>query len=82
MVEMTSVSRITVISSDGHVAARMSDDRPYLGPAYRPEFDDLLVEYEKHDVVTTDPTNVSERQQAGSPWPKGPRRKRVPWRCA
>jgi predicted TIM-barrel fold metal-dependent hydrolase len=61
VVEMMSVSRITVISSDGHVAARMSDYRPYLDPAYRPEFDDFLVEYEKHGVVTTDPTNISER---------------------
>ena len=56
-----SVSRITVISSDGHVAARMSDYRPYLDPAFRPDFDDFLVEYEKHGVVTTDPTNISER---------------------
>jgi hypothetical protein len=81
VVEMMSVSRITVISSDGHVAARMSDYRPYLDPAYRPEFGDFLVE-EKHGVVTTDPTNISEREQPGSPWPKGPRRKRDPWRCA
>src|SRR6478752_1216351 len=60
VVEMMSVSRISVISSDGHVAARMSDYRPYLDPAYRPEFDDFLVEYEKHGVVTTDPTNIGE----------------------
>jgi len=79
---MLSVSRISVISSDGHVAARMSDYRPYLDPAYRPEFDDFLVEYEKHGVVTTDPTNIIQREQAGSPSPKGPRRKRDPWRCA
>jgi len=82
MVEMTSVSRITVISSDGRVAARMSDYRPYLDPAYRPEFDDFLVEYGKHGVVTTDPANIREREQAGSPWPIGARRKRDPWRCA
>ena len=71
-----------MISSDSHVAARMSDYRPYLESAYRPEFDDFLVEYEKQGVVTTDPTNISEREQAGSRWPKGPQRKRDPWRCA
>jgi len=71
-----------VISSDSHVAARMSDYRPYLESAYRPELDDFLVEYEKQGVVTTDPTNISEREQAGSRCPKGPQRKRDTWRCA
>jgi len=58
---MVSVSRMTVISSDGHVAARMRDYRPYLDAAFLQDFDDFLVEYEQHGVVTTDPTNISER---------------------
>ena len=61
---MMSVSRITVISSDGHVAARMRDYRPYLDAEYLQDFDEFLVEYEKHGVVTTDPTNISERLDA------------------
>ena len=61
IVEMMSVSRMTVISSDGHVAARMGDYRPYLEAEYLQDFDDFLVEYEKHGVVTTDPTNIAER---------------------
>jgi len=55
------MSRITVISSDGHVAARMRDYRPYLDASVRQDFDDFLVDYETHGVVTTDPTNVAER---------------------
>src|SRR5580704_13892657 len=61
LVEMISVSRITVISSDGHVAARMSDYRPYLEAPFRHDFDDFLVEYEKHGVASTDPTNIGDR---------------------
>ena len=61
---MVSVSRMTVISSDGHVAARMRDYRPYLDAAFRQDFDDFLLEYEQHGVVTTDPTNISERLDA------------------
>ena len=56
-----SVSRMTVISSDGHVAARMGDYRPYLEAGFREEFDEFLVEYEQHGVVTTDPTNIADR---------------------
>jgi predicted TIM-barrel fold metal-dependent hydrolase len=55
------MSRITLISSDGHVAARMSDYRPYLDPAYLEDFDDFLVDYRKHGVVTTDSTNITNR---------------------
>lgn len=55
------MSRITLISSDGHVAALMSDYRPYLDPAYREDFDAFLVEYKKHGVVTTDSTNIANR---------------------
>jgi predicted TIM-barrel fold metal-dependent hydrolase len=58
---MMSVSRITVISSDGHVQARMSDYRPYLEAPFLPDFDDFLVEYEKHGVASTDPTNIGDR---------------------
>src|SRR6478736_2565548 len=59
-----SVSRMTVISSDGHVAARMGDYRPYLDAGFREEFDEFLVEYEQHGVVTTDPTNIADRLDA------------------
>ena len=55
------MSRITLISSDGHVAARMADHRPYLDPAYLESFDAFLVEYRKHGVVTTDSTNIANR---------------------
>jgi predicted TIM-barrel fold metal-dependent hydrolase len=55
------MSRITLISSDGHVAARMSDYKPYLDPAYREDFDAFLVEYSKYGVVTTDSTNITNR---------------------
>src|ERR1700757_5407990 len=58
---MMSVSRITVISSDGHVAARMADYRPYLEAPFLPDFDEFLVEYAEHGVATTDATNVADR---------------------
>jgi predicted TIM-barrel fold metal-dependent hydrolase len=55
------MSRITLISSDGHVAARMSDYRPYLESEYMEDFDDFLVDYAKYGVVTTDSTNITNR---------------------
>jgi predicted TIM-barrel fold metal-dependent hydrolase len=55
------MSRITLISSDGHVAARMSDYRPYLDAQYREDFDAFLVDYAKYGVVTTDATNIMNR---------------------
>src|ERR1700753_2300444 len=58
---MMSVSRITVISSDGHVAARMGDYRPYLEARFLPDFDEFLVEYGKHGVATTDAANITDR---------------------
>jgi predicted TIM-barrel fold metal-dependent hydrolase len=64
------MSRITLISSDGHVAARMVDYRPYLDPAYLEDFEAFLVEYRKHGVVTTDATNVANRldPEAAAEW--------------
>src|SRR5580700_6529 len=58
---MMSVSRITVISSDGHVAARMGDYRPYIEARFLPDFDEFLVEYGKHGVATTDTANITDR---------------------
>jgi predicted TIM-barrel fold metal-dependent hydrolase len=55
------MSRITLISSDGHVAARMSDYRPYLESEYLEDFEAFLVEYAKYGVVTTDSTNITNR---------------------
>lgn len=55
------MSRVTVISSDGHVAARMADYREYLDPEFLEDFETFLEEYKEHGVVTTDPTNVAER---------------------
>jgi predicted TIM-barrel fold metal-dependent hydrolase len=55
------MSRITLISSDGHVMARMADYRPYLESAYLEDFDAFLVEYLRHGVITTDETNISNR---------------------
>ncbi|MEV8517642.1 amidohydrolase family protein [Dactylosporangium sp. NPDC051484] len=52
---------MTVISSDGHVAARMRDYRPYLDPEFRQDFDDFLGEYEKHGVGTVDSTSITDR---------------------
>jgi hypothetical protein len=64
------MSRITVISRDGHVAARMADYRPYLDPAYLEDFEAFLVEYRQHGVVTTDATNVANRldPEAAAEW--------------
>jgi predicted TIM-barrel fold metal-dependent hydrolase len=63
-------SRVTLLSSDGHVAARMSDYRPYLESGYLEDFDAFLVEYQKHGVVTTDATNIANRldPEAGAEW--------------
>ena len=55
------VNRIPLISSDGHVSARMADYRPYLESAYLDDFDAFLVTYQEHGVVTTDPTNIANR---------------------
>jgi predicted TIM-barrel fold metal-dependent hydrolase len=55
------MSRITLISSDGHVAARMGDYRPYLESQYLEDFDAFLVDYGKYGVVTTDSTNITNR---------------------
>ena len=55
------MSGMTVISSDGHVAARMGDYRPYLDAGFREEFDAFLVEYAEHGVMSTDPTNIGDR---------------------
>src|ERR1700756_1494356 len=55
------MSRVTLISSDGHVAARMADHRPYLESAHLEDFDAFLTEYAKHGVVTFDATNVADR---------------------
>jgi predicted TIM-barrel fold metal-dependent hydrolase len=55
------MSRITLISSDGHVAARMADYRPYLESAYLEDFEAFLVDYAKYGVVTTDSTNIMNR---------------------
>jgi predicted TIM-barrel fold metal-dependent hydrolase len=66
------MSRVTLISSDGHVAARMADHRPYLESAYLEEFDAFLVEYAKHGVKTFDPENVADRldPEAAEAWQK------------
>jgi predicted TIM-barrel fold metal-dependent hydrolase len=55
------MSRITLISSDGHVAAHMGDYRPYLESRYHEDFDAFLVDYRKYGVVTTDSTNIMNR---------------------
>jgi predicted TIM-barrel fold metal-dependent hydrolase len=55
------MSRITLISSDGHVAARMTDYRPYLESAYLEDFEAFLSDYAKYGVVTTDSTNIMNR---------------------
>ena len=58
------MGRIALISSDGHVAARMPDYRPYLEKRYHEEFDAFLVDYAKLGVVTTDATNIMNRLDA------------------
>ncbi|WP_067682058.1 amidohydrolase family protein [Nocardia miyunensis] len=55
------MSRITLISSDGHVAAHMGDYRPYLESRYHEDFDAFLIDYRKYGVVTTDSTNIMNR---------------------
>lgn len=58
------MTRITLISSDGHVAAKMPDYRPYLEERYHEDFDAFLVDYAKLGVVTTDATNIMNRLDA------------------
>ncbi|MCL2584943.1 MAG: amidohydrolase family protein [Streptosporangiales bacterium] len=55
------MNRLTVISSDGHAAARMPDYRPYMEPGYRDAFDDFVKVYEKHGVNATDPKALLNR---------------------
>ncbi|MGC0367522.1 putative TIM-barrel fold metal-dependent hydrolase [Rhodococcus sp. 27YEA15] len=64
------MSRVPVISSDGHVAARMADYRPYLDVEFRADFDEFLVQYEKYGVVTVDAENVNARldPEAAAEW--------------
>lgn len=64
------MSRITLISSDGHVAAHMSDYRPYLESRYLEDFEAFLVDYREHGVVTTDSTNITNRldPEAAAEW--------------
>src|SRR5260370_18825372 len=64
------MSRITLISSDGHVAALMSDYRPYLESEYLEDFEAFLVDYAEYGVVTTDSTNITNRldPEAAAEW--------------
>ena len=55
------MGRIPLISSDGHVAALMSDYRPYLESEYLEDFEAFLVDYARYGVVTTDSTNITNR---------------------
>src|SRR5580704_10151149 len=66
----STMSRITLISSDGHVAALMSDYRPYLESEYLEDFEAFLVDYAKYGVVTTDSTNITNRldPEAAAEW--------------
>jgi predicted TIM-barrel fold metal-dependent hydrolase len=66
------MSRVTLISSDGHVAARMADHRPYLESAYLEDFDAFLIEYSKHGVATFDAANVADRldPEVAADWQK------------
>jgi predicted TIM-barrel fold metal-dependent hydrolase len=48
------MTRLTVISSDGHAAARMADYRQYLESAYLDAFDAFLKVYEQNGVTATD----------------------------
>jgi predicted TIM-barrel fold metal-dependent hydrolase len=70
MEEVCNMGRITLISSDGHVAAKMPDYRPYLEERYHEEFDAFLVDYAKLGVVTTDATNIMNRldEDAAAEW--------------
>jgi len=55
------MSKLLVISSDGHATARMPDYREYLDPKYRDEFDDFCVEYAKHGSRNFDPPALLAR---------------------
>jgi predicted TIM-barrel fold metal-dependent hydrolase len=55
------MTRLTVISSDGHVAARMADYRPYLESEYLSAFDAFLKVYEKEGVTATDAKALGNR---------------------
>jgi predicted TIM-barrel fold metal-dependent hydrolase len=55
------MSRVCVISSDGHVAAKMRDYRPFLEQAYLEDFDAFLADYDRSGVRTFDPANIADR---------------------
>jgi predicted TIM-barrel fold metal-dependent hydrolase len=46
------MTKLCVISSDGHATAQMEDYRPYLDPAYLEEFDEFLGEWNQHGSHT------------------------------
>jgi predicted TIM-barrel fold metal-dependent hydrolase len=55
------VTRFMMISSDGHVAARMPEYRPYLEREFLPDFNEFLVVYEREGVSTTDLAALERR---------------------
>jgi predicted TIM-barrel fold metal-dependent hydrolase len=46
------MTKLCVISSDGHATAQMDDYRPYLDAEYRDQFDEFLVEWNKNGSHT------------------------------
>ncbi|HSY16483.1 MAG TPA: amidohydrolase family protein [Jatrophihabitantaceae bacterium] len=46
------MTKLCVISSDGHATAQMEEYRPYLDAEYRDEFDEFLVEWSQHGSHT------------------------------
>ena len=52
---------LTIVSSDGHVGARMADYRPYLDPEHRAEFDDFLPRWEAEGVRSIDRRSLETR---------------------
>lgn len=53
--------RLMIVSSDGHAGALMADYRPYLDPEFRAEFDDFVVEWNKHGSRNIDPPALQNR---------------------
>jgi predicted TIM-barrel fold metal-dependent hydrolase len=55
------MSKLFLVSSDGHAAARMKDYRDYLDPRFRQEFEAFCELYEREGTHNFDPPSLRER---------------------
>jgi predicted TIM-barrel fold metal-dependent hydrolase len=55
------MSKMMLISSDGHATARMDDYKPYMDPAFREEFDTFCEVYRELGTRNFDPPSLRHR---------------------